>query len=243
MVVLKDGKIVATGAALSGGSSRAEAAEQARNEALKSAGLSLSDVRNVVATGHGKWDVKFAGDYIVEPVADAEAARSLFPTAKSVVDIGADQIRVVTLSEDGDIREVVLNQKCAAGIGTFFRTISRRLGLTLEDMSQMPGNGTAGVSVSDGCCVFAELDAINLLFNNTPKADIVGAINEAIAARINSVLNDKIVPGKDTTVLIGGVDNNPGVIKALKKRSGINFLIPERPEYAGALGAALIAAG
>jgi activator of 2-hydroxyglutaryl-CoA dehydratase len=66
---------------------------------------------------------------------------------------------------------------------------------------------------------------------------------EAIAVRINSVLNDKIKPAKNTTVLVGGVSRNKAVVNALKKRSGVNFIIPEYAEYAGALGAALTAAG
>jgi activator of 2-hydroxyglutaryl-CoA dehydratase len=72
---------------------------------------------------------------------------------------------------------------------------------------------------------------------------VAQAIIEAVAVRVNSILNDKIKPPKDTTVLVGGVAKNKAVINALKRRSGIDFLIPDQAEYAGALGAALIAAG
>jgi predicted CoA-substrate-specific enzyme activase len=241
-VVLKDGKVMAAGAALSGGAYRANNVSQVWNEVLKSAGISQSDVSRVVATGQGKWDVKFASDHIVEPVADARVASFLHPAAKSVVDIGADQVRVVAFNTDGTISEVVLNQKCGAGIGTFLRTIARRLGMTLESMSQISGSPPS-LSVNDACCVFTGLDAIDLLHGNTPGPDIVRAINEAIAARLNCALNDKVKLEKDTTVLIGGVARNTGVINALKQRSGIDFIIPAQPELGGALGAALVAAG
>lgn len=253
-VILKDGKILARSTASSGGADRGTSADKVWKDALKSAGISASDVSKVVATGQGKLDVNFAAGNVVEPVAEAKAAHFLFPSAKSVVDVGADQVRVVTFDVSGNIVEVVLNQKCAAGIGIFLRSIARRLGMTLEEMSSLKAKRTASinnpsgisngkVAVNDNCAVFADLDSIALAHDKTPKTVIVQAINEAMAVRINSVLNDKIIPEKDTTVLIGGIARNSGVVSALKMRSGINFLIPDNPEYAGALGAALIAAG
>ena len=240
VVVLKDGEVVAKGIARSGGSERASSADQVWNEVLKSAGLSPSDVSNVIATGQGKWDVRFANDYVVETVADARAAPMLFPSARSVVDIGADQARAIICDESGKTVDIVLNQKCTAGIGTFYRSMARTLGITLDEMSGLSSNSN-NVSVNDGCAVFAELDAIWLAHNNTPKKDIVQAINEAMATRLNSMLNEKITLEKDV-MLIGGLARNTGVVNALKERSGFDFLIPEEPEYAGALGAALIAA-
>jgi activator of 2-hydroxyglutaryl-CoA dehydratase len=150
---------------------------------------------------------------------------------------------MVAMDDAGKIDEAVLNQKCAAGIGVFLRSISRRMGLSLEEMSRMTGKSAGQVIVNDSCAVFAGLDAIALLQDETPPGDIAQAVHEAMAARINAVLNDKVVPPKNSTVLIGGVAKNEGIVKALKKRSGIKFQIPDEPEYTCALGAALIAAG
>jgi len=239
-VILKDNQVIARSTAPSGGAGRSSAAEQVWKEALDKAGINAGAVSKITATGQGKYDVKFANGNAVEPVADARAAHYLYPAAKTAVDIGADQVRVVTFDSAGKIEEVVLNQKCAAGIGIFLKSISRRLGMTLDEMGRMTGETSTGLTVNDNCAVFAELDAIALNIENTPKADIVQAINEALAARINGVLNDKIIPGKNTTVLMGGVARNQGIVNALKKRSGIDFMIPEYPEYVCALGAALM---
>jgi activator of 2-hydroxyglutaryl-CoA dehydratase len=157
------------------------------------------------------------------------------------VDIGADQVRVVTLGEGEKITEVVMNQKCAAGLGILLRSMARTLGMTLDEMSKLSGDGVA--VVNDACCVFAEMDAFSLLNRNVPREDIARDVIEAVAVRINSVLNDKIKPDNNNTVLIGGLSRNKAVVNALKKRSGISFIIPEQAEYAGALGAALLAAG
>jgi predicted CoA-substrate-specific enzyme activase len=238
-VILKDGRVIARSAAPSGGANRSQAAEQVWSQALAAAGIKDSDVSQVVATGQGKNDVKFATRRVVEPVADAKAARFLYPSATAVVDAGADQVRVVTLDSADKIREVVMNQKCAAGLGLFLRSMARTLGMTVDEMGRVTGNPPE-TAASDICPVFTELDAIAMIHNNVPKGDIIRAVHEATAVKINAILNDKIIPAKDATVLLGGLAKNIGLVSALKKRSGINFLIPEQPEYAGALGAALI---
>ncbi|MCJ7605329.1 MAG: acyl-CoA dehydratase activase [Dehalococcoidales bacterium] len=242
VVLLRDGTVIGTGMARSGGADRKQAVEQIWQDTLAAAGLNAGDVSKVVATGQGKGDVSFAADRITEPLADALAAAHLYAQARSVVDVGADQVRVVTLDGKGGIAEVVLNQKCAAGIGTFLRSVARRLGYTLEEMSGI--NSTSGYTgvVNDACCLFAEMDALNLLHDGVAPADIAGAIHRSMAVRISSVMHDKIMPDTDTTVLIGGVARNPAVVAALRERSGIDFMIPDQPEYAGALGAALEAA-
>jgi predicted CoA-substrate-specific enzyme activase len=242
-VILDEGKILSYGIASSGGADRGASAEIAWEEALKSAGLQDSDVEKIVATGQGKGDVRFSSLQVVEPVAAAAAARYLFPSAKAVVDAGADQVRLMILDPTGKIGEVVLNQKCAAGIGVFLRSIARRLGVTMEEFGNIKGKTTPGVAVNDSCAVFAGLDALALAQDEVPVGEIVQAIRDAMAARINSILNDKVVPDKKSTVLVGGLAKNQGIVKALEKCSGIKFMVPEQPELACALGAALIAAG
>jgi predicted CoA-substrate-specific enzyme activase len=242
-VILKDGKVVARGTVMSGGASQGKHAEQLWKDTLAAARLKPSDINKVIATGQGKVDVALAADRVVEPVADARVARFLYPEAACVVDIGADQVRVVALGEKDKISEVVMNQKCAAGLGILLRSMARMLGMTLEEIGRLSGSPPDGIVVNDVCSVFAEMDAFSLLNRDIPREDIARAVIEMVAVRINSILNDKIKPDKDATVLVGGLSRNKAVVAALKKRSGINFMIPEQSEYAGALGAALMAAG
>jgi activator of 2-hydroxyglutaryl-CoA dehydratase len=112
------------------------------------------------------------------------------------------------------------------------------LGVTLEEMSRLMLSSKSDTTINAECAVYASLDVVTLIHNNTAKADIARAILDAIANKINSTVNltniDKPV------VLIGGVAHNEGVVNALKRRMGIDFLIPEEPEMAGGLGAALI---
>jgi activator of 2-hydroxyglutaryl-CoA dehydratase len=87
------------------------------------------------------------------------------------------------------------------------------------------------------------MDALGLLNRVVPREDIARAVTAAVAVRVNSILNDKVKPDAKTTVLVGGLGRNKALVEALKKRAGIDFLIPEHAEYAGALGCAIIAAG
>ena len=241
IVVLKDGQVAGSGLVASGGGKRKAAVEGLWQEVLQQAKLSADDVDAVVATGQGKYDVTFAGFTVVEPVADARVGRYVQENATSVVDMGADQIRLVTLGEGSAIEEVVLNQKCAAGLGTLLKTMARRL-----EMSQEAFSGATvkegGAVVNDGCGVFAELDALSMLNRGAAKEEVAAALNEMAGIRISAVLNDKIHPQKDSTVLVGGLTKNKALVEYLKARSGLDFIIPDEAEYATALGAALIAA-
>jgi predicted CoA-substrate-specific enzyme activase len=243
VVLLRGDEIAARGIARTrtAGEKRAKAIASLWLGTLRSAGLSAADIGKVAATGHGKSDVGFADEMVVEAVADARAARFFYPAAQCVVDIGADQILVVTLGEGNAIREVVFNQKCAAGIGTFLAFMADRLAFSPEEMGALPPNAPEGVFVNDGCPVFAELDALCLLRAGVSPENVARAVVEASAVRINSVLNDKLVPEKETTVLVGGLTKNAALVRALKTRSGINFLIPIQAEYGCAAGAALVA--
>ena len=242
IVIIKDGGIAGSGICLSGGAKRAAAIDALWEETLAEAGLSASDIDNVAATGQGKRDARFAAKRPTEVIADARAARFFFQGAATVVDIGADQTRVVTLDGDGGIREIALNQKCMAGLGLLLEIVAGRLGMSLDEMSGLPRAGINEVLVNDGCPVFAEQGALELLNSGAAKETVARAVIEAVAVRLNSILNDKERPKKDATVLVGGVAGNRALVSALRERSGVDFIVPEYAIYGGALGAALIAA-
>jgi len=242
IVILKDGAVVGKSTGPSGGAGRPDAIKALWEEALANTGLAAGGVEKAIATGAGKYDVPFASGVVTEPIADAKAARYFLADATSIVDIGADQLRVVTLGEGDIIVEITLNQKCAAGIGTLLKYMARRFEMTMDELSALAPGAAKDSLVNDGCVVFAELDALELLNRGVPKEEAAVAVVEAMAARANMVLNDKIVPAPKTTVLAGGAALNRAFVTALKARSGIDFTVPEDAAFCGAIGAALIAA-
>jgi len=240
IVVLQDNHVLGRSLAAAGGFERANCVEESWRELLRQVGLSASDIGRVVATGTGKWDVSFANERIVEPLADVWAARWLFQTARTVLDVGAEQARVVTFDKDGKVLDYVLNGKCAAGLGTFAESIARTLEVDLDEMSELSSKSTIPVQVNSECAVYAGLDVVSLMHDKTDKADIARAVNEAIAVKLAAMVNEMTIE-KDV-VLFGGMAKNGELIGSLKSRLGVEFLTPEEPEVSGALGAALIAA-
>ena len=236
-VAVRDGAICGRGSACAGGASRAAAAESACAAALAQAGADMTQVKRVVATGKGKFDVSFAGDRVTEPVAAALAARFLCPAATTVMDVGADKTLAVAVGDGKLIDEFALNQKCSAGLGTFLKYMAERLALSQQEMDE--ATETDGLSVSDGCVVFAELDALSLLNDGVAPQKVAAAVTEAVAVRAATVFHDISLQKPDCVVLFGGLTGNPAFVRALEKYTGVSFVIPPDADYAGAVGAAL----
>ena len=247
VVILKDNEIKGRGKGLSGGARRLASAEAALADALKEAGVASADLDGAVATGKGKFDIDFVDKQVTEAVAAAKAAKYLCADATCAIDAGTDETLVLTFDPEqtvaGDkIRQAVLNEKCAAGVGGFLLNMARRLEMTPEEMGAMPPAAPGGHDMNDGCVVFAELDALSLLNQGVPPGEVAAAVTDAAAVRVCNTINDITIPALDRVVLFGGLSHNKAFVAALSARSGVDFVVPEQAEYAGALGAALIAA-
>ena len=237
-VILENGKILGRGKNLSGGAKRASAAEKALGDALKEAGLGREKVDKIVATGKGKFDIPFADKCVSEPIAAAQAAKHLYPEATTAIDAGADETVAVTLGKHKLVDEMTVNEKCAAGVGTLLKTMARRLELTMEEMNELPPIAPDGPVVNDGCVVFAETDALSLLNWGASPKEIAMAVTDAAAIRVCTAINDITNAKLNCVVLFGGLAKNKAFVNALQKYAKLDFVIPEEPEYAGAIGAA-----
>ena len=238
VVILNDGKVLGRGKNLSGGAKRASAAEKALADALKEAGLERNKLDKIVSTGKGKFDIPFADKTVSEAVTTARAAQFICPDATTAVDAGADETTVVTVGKRKLVDEMAINEKCAAGVGTLLRTMARRLELTMDEMSALPAIAPGGPAVNDGCAVFAELDALNLLFKGASPKDIAVALTDAAAVRVCTTVNDITITKSKCMVLFGGLAKNKAFVNALQKYAKHEFVVPEDAEYAGAIGAA-----
>ena len=243
VVVLKDEKIVGRGKGRSGGIGRLDAAKAAYERALKEANLKADQVEKVFATGKGKFDLEpIADDIITETITLAKAAEFLDPGATCAYNVGADETMVVTLKKDGRIQEFALNEKCAAGIGSFIRRMARRLEMTQEQMNATPPAAAVSPAINDGCVVFGELDVLALLNKGLSPKEIASAVIFTAVIRASTVIKDLTMPKFDKVLLVGGLSQNEAFVNALKTRLDMEFEIPEEAEYAPALGAALLAA-
>ncbi|MDP6510599.1 MAG: acyl-CoA dehydratase activase [Dehalococcoidia bacterium] len=239
-VVLLNGEKVVGSSIVRGGLDRSKSADEAMDEALKSAGLSRGDVERTVATGIGRKEVEFATAVATEIAADARGVTVLFPSVRTIIDVGAEEARGIKTDGTGQVTDFAKNEKCAAGVGSFVGSMARALEIQLEDMGPLSLESDKEIPMNVTCVVFAESEVVSLIHAKVPKPDIARAIHGAIATRTTSMV--RRVGIEKEVVFIGGVAKNPGVVESLKRHLGVDFLIPEEPQMVGAIGAAMIAA-
>ena len=239
VVLLKDGDIVARSTVLSGFDQKA-AVDQSFEKALGKAGLSHGSVDRIYATGAGMKEAHFAHDTVTEVGADARGTNFLFPSAKTVIDVGAEEGRAIKCDGKGKVIDFAVNEKCAAGAGSFTEAMARALEIQVEEMGPLSLKSQKAVPMNAQCAVFAESEVVSLIHAKTPKEDIARAVHDAIADRISSMVR-RVGIEKDVA-LIGGVARNVGFVKSLGDNLEVPFSIPDEPEYVSALGAALVAA-
>jgi benzoyl-CoA reductase subunit D len=236
VLILKDGQILAEDLAPSGFDQKT-AAEKVFNDVLRKAGLSRGDFAHIVATGAGKDLAPHANSEISVVGADALGGNFLYSSARTVIDVGAETSRAVRCNEKGKMIDFVINEKCAAGSGTFIEAMARALEVKLEGIGPLSLKAEKIISMNAQCTIFAESEVVSLIHEEASKADIARAIHDSIANRITSLAR-RLGIQRDV-VLVGGVAKNVGFVNSLQKILGVELLVPEEPEFVGALGAAL----
>ena len=239
VALLKDGEVIAR-AERAAGFEQAESAEIAFKKALDAAGLNIEQVEHIVATGAGRKSAPYAQDTVTEVGAAARGVLALVPQARTVIDVGAEEGRAIHSDERGKVLDFAINEKCAAGAGSFTEAMSRALEVSLEEFGRLSLKSDKSIPMNAQCAVFAESEVVSLLHAKTPKQDISRAVHDAIADRIISMV--RRVGINPEIALVGAVSRNPGFVASLQRGLERDVIVPEHAEYAGALGAAIVAA-
>jgi predicted CoA-substrate-specific enzyme activase len=218
-----------------------ETARAVMAEAVKMAGLSsVEELGYVVGTGYGRMKVPFANENISEITCHARGAHWMNPAVRTVVDIGGQDCKVISLDAKGKVLEFAMNDRCAAGTGRFFEAMARVLGCGLDGISSLENQGDNAATISSQCSVFAESEVITLINEGVDLSNIIAGINNSVANRLFSMV--RRIGLTQELVLTGGCSKNAGLAKALEKRLGVGVTtLPQDPQIAGAVGAALIA--
>ncbi|MDD5093057.1 MAG: acyl-CoA dehydratase activase [Dehalococcoidia bacterium] len=235
-VVLMDANIRASVIGPTGAEHR-RLANKVMQQALEKAQLPFEQVAYVVATGYGRINVPFADKQITEITCHARGVYSLFPTVRTVIDIGGQDSKAIKLV-DGKVSNFVMNDKCAAGTGRFLEVIAEALGLGLDEMAQLSLTATKKENVSSTCTVFAEQEIVSRLSEGAAIENVAAGLFESIASRVCGMA-DRLKIERDV-VLTGGGAKNIGLVKAFENRLGFRPLVPEEPLITGAIGAALL---
>ncbi len=238
-VVLAGGRIAAR-TILATGASCARTAREALDSVLRSAGASESDVAMTISTGYGRKRVDFAADSVSEITANAAGARLLAGGhPRTVIDVGGQDSKAVSLDDSGRVVDFAMNDKCAAGTGRFLEVMARRLDLDLETLASTGLASTNPLPITSLCTVFAESEVVGLLSEGKKVADIVAGVHEAVAARVGALV--KRVGLRTPVLFDGGAALNEGLRRALERNLGVEITVPEHPQFVVATGAAIIA--
>ena len=216
-----------------------EAIQACTERALEKVSSSLRDLDFTVATGYGRAAVSFADSVASEVICHAKGVHHVVPEGKTVIDVGAQDSKVIRLNNDGDVTSFVMNDKCASGCGRFFEVIAHALDMTLNAIADLAFVSENACQITSTCTVFAQSEVIVLRARGTPICDIVAGINNAMAKRI--VIMGSEVRFESPVVFTGGVAKNNGVKKSFEQLLKTQIFTPEDPLITGALGAALIA--
>ncbi|MDP2151603.1 MAG: acyl-CoA dehydratase activase [Parvibaculum sp.] len=194
---------------------------------------------SMVVTGYGRHllEVHMDAESITEIKAFARGARAVFPSCRTIIDIGGQDTKVISLDENGLVKKFEMNDRCAAGTGKFLEVMAKALGYGIEEFGRDGHGDSADVQISSMCTVFAESEVVSLISKGISRQAIAKAIHKAIAGRVIAML--KRVPVKDDVVFAGGCANNMRLKGMLEAGIGLAVNISSLPEMTGALGAAL----
>jgi len=212
-------------------------ANKVMEQALAQAGISFEEVAYVVATGYGRVNVPFADKQITEITCHARGVYSIFPTARTVIDVGGQDSKAIKLA-NGKVVNFIMNDKCAAGTGRFLEVIAETLGLGLEEMSRLSRTAKKKERISSTCTIFAEQEVVSRLAEGAAIEDIVAGLFDSIASRVYSMA-ERLKVEKDV-VITGGGAKSIGLVKAFEEKMGFPPLVPPEPLLTGAIGAALL---
>ncbi|MEW6073488.1 MAG: acyl-CoA dehydratase activase [Planctomycetota bacterium] len=241
VVLLDDGGSAILGSAVADqGVRQAERAEELYARALGAAGLDRADVAAVVATGLGRTAIGFAARTMTEITCQARGIHHLHPAARSVIDVGGQDSKVLRLDAGGRVLDFAMNDRCAAGTGRFLEIAARLLDLPLAALGTAALGAEAFAAVTTMCAVFAETEIIGLLAAGVPPAAIAAGVQRAIAARLVALAGRRLDP---PTLLTGGVALIPGMDRALAAAAGRPVAVAAMAQCTAALGAALLARG
>ncbi len=221
------------------GANVVQAAQNAFDEALRAKNLSEQEVEYVIGTGYGRYRVTFGNDQVTEISCHARGAVHLFPNTRTVVDMGGQDTKAISVSPTGEIVDFCMNDKCAAGTGRFLGAASAALDIPIDDLGDTALKSSHPVKISTTCTVFAESEVLSWLGKGKKIEDILWGVHKSIATRSFGLM--RRVGVEDEVTFTGGVSRNPAMVEALQQRGGVKLNVSDDCQYIGALGAALFA--
>lgn len=237
-VLLKDGKQILESYLVKAGTGT-NGAEICFNEILLKANLKIEDLECIVATGYGRNHFKQADFQASELMCHALGTHFLLPRTRTVIDIGGQDIKVITLNDKGMLESFQMNDKCAAGTGRFLDVMSQVLQIKIDNFEEEYFKADNPSVISNTCTVFAESEVISQLAQGATISNVAAGVCNSVASRVSSLVKRQGI--NEEVSISGGVAKNGGVVDSLEKHLNCNVNRSDFAQLAGALGAAILA--
>ena len=198
-----------------------------------------NSIISTVATGYGR----VALDDKVQKTATEITCHYLgvthfYPDTKTIIDVGGQDSKVITIDNNGNIQDFLMNDRCAAGTGRFLEVMADRLGWTLQQLATLDAQKLIPVRINATCTVFAESEIVSLLAQDTDVAIIASSVAQMAAQ--NVFFMTQKLHGKAPLFMSGGVASIRPVVYHLSQLIGAPIAIDARSPLMGAMGAALL---
>ena len=187
--------------------------------------------------GTAVWPCRMRTRWSPRSTCHARGAAALFGEDGTVIDIGGQDTKAIGLA-GGKVRKFVMNDKCSAGTGRFLEIMADRLGVSQAELARLAAAGQPTV-ISNMCTVFAESEVITLVGKGEPRENIARGVIDSVVARVCTLVGQ--VPAAQYH-LTGGLCDNEYVRARLEAELGAPVGSCPDARFAGALGAAIIAA-
>lgn len=215
------------------------AAESAFLLACRDAGIPQTDVGFVVGTGYGRYNISFGNAQLTEISCHARGAHFVCPGTRTVIDMGGQDAKAISVGSNGQVLDFVMNDKCAAGTGRFLANAADVMGIGLDEIGPLSQRATRPVRIATVCTVFVESDILSYLAQGKKGEDIMAGVHLAIAKRTLSLA--RRVPIEPDITMTGGVARNTGMVQALEEVLETKMQVSPDAHFMGAIGAAVFA--
>ena len=210
-------------------------------DALPKVGLKdTSEITYCIGTGYGRRKIPLANETISEITCHGTGAHHILPSVRTVIDIGGQDCKIIRLDAQGNLKNFIMNEKCAAGTGRYLEIMAETLGLSLDELGPLSLKAKNPFALASKCSIYARQEVMQLISDGIKKPALAAAISKAMAERVIN-LTEKIGLEPDIAIS-GGVAKNIGVVSNMERMIGTKFKqFSVDPQIIGALGAALIA--
>lgn len=196
------------------------------------------------STGYGElmFHEAFNLDYhVVETVAHAHAAQSVLPDASFVLDIGGQDMKAIWMDR-GVITDILMNEACSSGCGSFLENFANALNIPLERIAPMAFDSKSPAVLGSRCTVFMNSSIVTEQRNGKTPEDIMAGLCTSIIENVfTKVIRASNVEKLGPRIVVqGGTFANDAVLRAFELYVGKEVTRAPYPGLMGAIGVALL---